>query len=160
MMTTPRSPSGPPGSALSKPAEPPDPGNRTLEPSQEIDGHPPDRRADPRYSPDPMVPVLFAHPAADMPTAGLVIDISEGGARIVAPPTARPHLHWGDPLTLLVSYSDSAREAGIEGLTLGGTVVRIGVDASGYTLAVRFDRSNVDWSVLEHWIRRLEECAR
>ncbi|MEZ4239984.1 MAG: PilZ domain-containing protein [Myxococcota bacterium] len=58
-----------------------------------------ERRAAPRYRPDPLVAVLFAHPDADTPTAGLIADVSNGGVRIVAPPTARPHLHWGDPLS-------------------------------------------------------------
>lgn len=114
-----------------------------------------ERRAAPRYSPDPLIPVLFAHPDASTPTAGLIADVSNGGVRIVAPPTARPHIHWGDPLTILVSYSDSSREAGIEGLTLGASVVRIFVDASGYTLGARFDRANGDWTVLANWIQQL-----
>ena len=114
-----------------------------------------ERRASVRFSPDPFVPVLFAHPDAQTPTAGLVADISDGGARIVAPPTARPHLHWGDPLTLLVSYSESTRSAGIEGLTLRASVVRIAVDAAEYVIAVRFDRANGDWSALVAWLDRL-----
>jgi hypothetical protein len=116
---------------------------------------PPNRRTAPRYSPDPLVPVLFAHPDAETPTAGLIADVSNGGVRIVAPPTARPHLHWADPLTLLLSYSDSSREGGVEGLTLRASVVRIFVDASGYTLGARFDRANGDWTLLEAWIHQL-----
>lgn len=130
-------------------------GGVTAETSKEIVGGHPERRTAPRYCPDPLVAVLFAHPQAETPTAGLVADISNGGARIVAPPTARPHLHWSDPLTILVSYSDSAREAGIEGLQLTATVVRIAVDSAGYTLQVRFDRTNGDWSTLETWIHAL-----
>src|SRR4249920_3762463 len=70
-------------------------------------GGPDERRAAPRYSPDPLVPVLFAHPLAETPTAGLLADVSQGGVRVVAPPTAQPFLHWGDPLRILVSYSES-----------------------------------------------------
>ncbi|MEQ1500818.1 MAG: PilZ domain-containing protein [Myxococcota bacterium] len=128
------------------------------ETTQEVVGSAPDlseRRTAPRYSPDPLVPVLFAHPEAETPTAGLIADVSNGGARIVAPPTARPHLHWGDPLTIMISYSDSAREAGIEGMTLNATVVRLAVDASGFVLQARFDRTNGDWTSLEGWIRQL-----
>lgn len=115
----------------------------------------PDRRGHPRYNPDPLVPVFFAHPEAETPTAGLIADVSNGGARIVAPPTARPMLHWSDPLAIVVSYSDSARATGIEGLRLDGHVVRIAVDATGYTLHVRFDRTNGDWTTLENWIEQL-----
>lgn len=116
---------------------------------------PPERRANPRYSPDPLVPVFFAHPEADTPTAGLIVDVSSGGARIMAPPTARPMLHWSDPLAIVISYSDSSRLAGIEGLRLDGHVVRIAVDATGYVVHVRFDRANGDWTKLERWVDHL-----
>lgn len=116
---------------------------------------PSERRGHPRYNPDPLVPVFFAHPEAETPTAGLIADVSNGGARIVAPPTARPMLHWADPLAIVVSYSDSARSTGIEGLRLDGHVVRLAVDATGYVVQVRFDRANGDWTRLERWIEQL-----
>lgn len=117
----------------------------------------PDRRGAVRYNPDPYVPVLFAHPTAETPTAGLIVDVSNGGARIVAPPTARPMLHWADPLTIVVSYSDTVRESGIEGMRLNGHVIRLAVDSAAYTLHVRFDRANGDWTALELWINKLAE---
>jgi hypothetical protein len=104
--------------------------------------------------------VLFAHPTAETPTAGLIVDVSNGGARIVAPPTARPMLHWADPLTIIVSYSDTVREAGIEGMRLAGHVIRLNVDSGGYVLHVRFDRANGDWTALELWINQLAETLR
>jgi len=116
-----------------------------------------DRRAAPRYSPDPLVPVLFAHPLAETPTAGLLADVSEGGMRIVAPPTAQPFLHWGDPLRILVSYSESARDAGIEGMRLWAHVVRIAVDHEAYKLHAAFSRGGTDgdWDKLSAWIAKL-----
>lgn len=119
-----------------------------------------ERRAAPRYHPDPLVPVFFAHPDAETPTAGLIVDVSNGGARIVAAPTARPMLHWSDPLAIVISYSDSARASGIEGLRLDGHVVRLAVDATGYTLQVRFDKANGDWSNLERWVDELARSRR
>ena len=91
-----------------------------------LDSEPQDRRQDVRYSPDPLVPVFFAHPLANVPTAGLITDISRGGCRIMAPPTARPMLHWGDTVQIIVSYSESARAArSIEGhASLWAHVVR------------------------------------
>lgn len=116
-----------------------------------------DRRDFPRYSPDPLVPVLFAHPDAETPTAGHIADVSRGGVRIVAPPMARPFLHWPDPLTIEVAYSDSTRSAGIEGLKLRAHVVRISVDSSAYIVHAVFDRSGPDgdWDSLTGWLSKL-----
>jgi hypothetical protein len=143
-----------PGEGIGEGAGPREPGKT------EILASGPDRRSATRYNPDPYVPVLFAHPSAETPTAGLVVDVSNGGARIVAPPTARPMLHWADPLTMIVSYSDSVREAGIEGLRLQGHVVRLSVDSASYLVQVRFDRANGDWTALEGWIHRLADALR
>ena len=117
-----------------------------------------ERREFPRYSPDPLVPVLFAHPTAETPTAGLIADVSAGGVRIVAPPTARPFLHWADTLRIDVSYSDSAREAGIEGMSLRAHVVRIRMDGKAYLVQAAFVRTGEDgdWNKLTAWIRLLE----
>lgn len=119
----------------------------------------PDRRVAVRYNPDPYVPVLFAHPTAETPTAGLIVDVSNGGARIIAPPTARPMLHWSDPLTIVVSYSDTVRESGIEGMRLNGHVVRLAVDSAGYVMQVRFDRANGNWTALEAWINSMADTT-
>ena len=116
-----------------------------------------ERRTNVRYNPDPLVPVLFAHPTAANPTAGLIADISEGGVRIIAPPTARPMLHWGDPLGIAVSYSESTREAGVEGLRLWAHTVRIAVDREQYTLQAAFtsNGSQGDWDRLTQWIQSM-----
>jgi hypothetical protein len=77
--------------------------------------------------------------------------------RILAPPTAQPFLHWGDPLRILVSYSESARDAGIEGMRLWAHVVRIAVDHEGYRLHAAFSRGGTDgdWDKLSSWIEKL-----
>ena len=123
---------------------------------------PDERRAAPRYSPDPLVPVLFAHPLAETPTAGLLADVSKGGVRVVAPPTAQPFLHWGDPLRILVSYSESTREEGIEGMRLWAHVVRIAIDHESYRLHAAFTRGGTDgdWDKLSEWIDRLAVTVR
>lgn len=135
-------------------------GEKSGDEKTEIHSTGPDRRGAPRYNPDPYVPVLFAHPTAETPTAGLIVDVSNGGARIVAPPTARPMLHWADPLTIIVSYSDTVRESGIEGMRLNGHVIRLAVDSAAYMLHVRFDRTNGDWTALELWINQLADPHR
>lgn len=113
----------------------------------------PERRASPRFLVQPLIPVFFAHADAETPTAGLLADVSDGGLRIVAPPTARPSLHWSDSFTVVVSYSDQARAAGIEGLTLTAHVVRIAVDSTGFQLHARFDRRSADaWDRLQSWL--------
>lgn len=132
-------------------------GEKSRDGAEESDASGPERRGATRYNPDPYVPVLFAHPTAETPTAGLIVDVSNGGARIIAPPTARPMLHWADPITIVLSYSAAVRESGIEGLRLNGHVVRLAVDASGYVMQVRFDRANGDWTSLELWINSLAD---
>ncbi len=116
-----------------------------------------ERRGAVRYSPDPLVPVFFAHPLATTPTAGLIADVSDTGVRIVAPPTARPMLHWGDPLRIMVTYSESARSAGIEGMCVWAHVVRLDVDSRGFRLHASFGRGGTDgdWNRLTTWIDRL-----
>jgi hypothetical protein len=118
---------------------------------------PDERRAFPRYSPDPLVPVLFGHPATETPTAGLIQDVSLSGVRLVAPPTARPHLHWADPILVEISYSESTRSAGIEGSRLRAYVVRLVVDAGGLQLQARFDPSGLDgkWEEFRQWMASL-----
>ncbi|MEN0064153.1 MAG: PilZ domain-containing protein [Myxococcota bacterium] len=121
-----------------------------------------ERRTAVRFSPDPLVPVLFAHPLANVPTAGLLVNVSEGGCRIMAPPTARPKLHWGDPLQIIVSYSESTRDEGIEGLRLWAHVVRLVVDSREYGLSAAFSRAGSDgnWARLVDWIRKLSAPGR
>lgn len=118
---------------------------------------PAERRAEVRYSPDPLVPVFFAHPSANVPTAGLISDISGSGLRIIAPPTARPALHWGDTFRIIVSYSESAREAGIEGMRLWAHMVRLDVDSREMRIAASFNRADSDgeWERLASWIAQL-----
>ena len=116
-----------------------------------------ERRREVRYSPDPLVPVFFAHPTANVPTAGLIADISGSGVRIVAPPTARPALHWNDVFRVIVSYSESAREAGIEGMRLWAHVVRLEVDSREFRIHASFSRGGTDgdWDRLTAWIAQL-----
>ncbi|MBX2799367.1 MAG: PilZ domain-containing protein [Myxococcales bacterium] len=123
-----------------------------LDTSEELG--PGERRSAVRYSPDPLVPVFFAHPSAGVPTAGHIADISDSGVRIVAPPTARPMLHWGDALRIIVTYSESAREAGIEGMRLWAHVVRMEVDSREFQVMAAFSRggSDGDWNRLSEWI--------
>lgn len=117
-----------------------------------------ERRADVRFTPRPPVAVLFGHAAIEVPTAGLITDVSLGGCRIMAPPTARPHLHWGDPFRLQVAWSDAARDAGVEGLRLGAHVVRLVADAHALVVHCQFsiDGSDGDWERFVAWIARLE----
>ncbi len=120
-----------------------------------------ERRTTVRYSPDPLVPVFFAHPLAAVPSAGLIADISGGGVRIVAPPTARPMLHWGDPLRIILSYSESSRSASIEGMRLWAHVVRIEVDSREFKIQAEFNASGPDgeWDRLEAWIKELARSS-
>jgi hypothetical protein len=123
---------------------------------------PDERREFPRFTPDPLVPVLFGNPTTEIPTAGLVHDVSLCGVRIVAPPTARPYLHWADPLIIQVSYSESTRSGGIEGLKLRAYVVRLVVDASGFALQSRFDLGGADgqWEEFRRWVATLGAPVR
>ncbi len=127
-------------------------------PEPTLDPEQPERRQAVRYSPDPLVPVLFAHPLANVPTAGLIVDVSHGGCRIMAPPTARPMLHWGDPMQIIISYSESSRNAKLEGLRLWAHVVRLTVDSRELSVSAAFSRSGSDgdWTRLAEWIDALD----
>lgn len=120
---------------------------------------PDERRANPRYEPDPLVSVLFAHRQAETPTAGLITDVSLGGCRIIAAPNARPMLHWGDPFRLVVSYSEAAREADIEGIRLAAHVVRLVADARGLVVHCQFavDGPDGEWRRLVEWVQGLAQ---
>jgi len=116
-----------------------------------------DRRGFPRYYPREHVPVLFAHRDAEVPTAGHIGDVSRSGVRIVAPPMARPFLHWPDAVEIHVLWSESARADGMEGAKLRAHVVRIQVDASAYVLHAAFDGAGADgdWDTMMAWISSL-----
>lgn len=128
-----------------------------LDPEPTLDPELQERRQSVRYSPDPLVPVFFAHPLANVPTAGLIVDISRGGCRIMAPPTARPMLHWGDTVQIIVSYSESSRNEKIEGLRLWAHVVRMVADSRELSVSVAFSRNGADgeWERLAEWIDAL-----
>jgi hypothetical protein len=119
---------------------------------------PADRRAHARYAPKEVVQVLFGHADAELPTYGHIADVSPGGVRIVAPPMARPFLHWPDVFSLQISFSESVRAAGVEGTVLRARVVRIQVDARAYLLQAEFDRTGADgdWDALARWTASLE----
>lgn len=116
-----------------------------------------ERRSDIRFQPDEQVPILFAHRSAENPTAGLLTDVSLGGCRIMAPPMARPNLHWGDPFRVVVSYSESARASRVEGLRLAAHVVRLVADAHALVVHCQFstDGHDGDWQRLVDWIERM-----
>ncbi len=120
---------------------------------------PDERRAAPRYEPEPLVPVLFGHRDAETPAAGLIADVSLGGCRLIAAPNSRPMLHWGDPFRLVVSYSEASRSSGIEGLRLAAHVVRIVADAKGLMVHSQFtvDGADGEWRRLVEWVQGLAD---
>ncbi|MEM6929187.1 MAG: PilZ domain-containing protein [Myxococcota bacterium] len=130
-----------------------------LDPAPTLETDLEERRQAVRYSPDPFVPVFFAHPLANVPTAGLIVDVSTTGCRIMAPPTARPMLHWGDSLQIIVSYSESARRAKLEGMRLWAHVVRLVADSRELSVSAAFSRKGADgdWDRLLTWIDALGE---
>ncbi len=129
----------------------------SLPPDRGLESPAQDRRGYPRYFPAEMVQVLFAHRDAEVPTAGHIGDVSRSGVRIVAPPMARPFLHWPDACEIHVLWSDSARTSGMEGMKLRAHVVRIQVDAHAYVLHAAFDGTgrDGDWDALMAWISQL-----
>lgn len=97
-----------------------------------------ERRAHPRYSPDPWLPVVFASRRDELQCAGHIVDISEGGLRLVAPPSCSVPLVWGEQFDLTLAYSESLRRFGLEGLTLEAVVVRILSDKREYSVHAMF----------------------
>ncbi len=103
-------------------------------------GHPPERRAAVRFEPEPWVPVFFHSPAATEPSVGYVADVSATGLRVVAPPTTRPNLWWGDVVRIEVARSTGTALRGIDGTVLLARVARISVDVNGMSLGVALER--------------------
>lgn len=111
------------------------------QPAQGDQVGPPDRRVAPRFEPEPWVPVFFCDPAWPEPCAAYVADVSATGMRLVAPPTTRPNLWWGDRVRIEVATSDGTRRRGLDGIVLLAHVARMSVDGTGMTLGVRLDHA-------------------
>lgn len=105
--------------------------------------HDEDRREHTRFAPDPWLPIVFGSPRSELRCAGHVVDISEGGARIIAPPSCPVPLAWGDPFEVTIGYSESARRFGFEGLELSAVVVRVLSDSRAYTINAMFRQRHV-----------------
>ena len=114
-----------------------------------------ERRAVPRYACEPWVPVLFTNDNRVDITAAHIIDVSAGGARVIAPPTALTRMRWGDRLRLLVTYSEATRRARVEGLVLRADVVGIRWDATGLTLHLRFAPQLDRWEPLLRLMKQM-----
>jgi hypothetical protein len=99
----------------------------------------PDRRGATRYEPEAWVPVFFHDPAWTEPCSGYVADVSATGLRIVAPPTTRPHVWWGDRVRIEVASSPATRQRGLDGVVVLGHLARMTLDSDGMTLGIRLD---------------------
>jgi hypothetical protein len=119
-----------------------------------------ERRAHARYSPDPLIPVFFCHREAATPCCGHIMDLSMDGLRIVAPPTVRPLLHWEETVWIQLTYSESNRTEGIEGLTLKAQVVRAVSDRTSYVLQARMIGDKRKRQHLAEYIEKLAEAER
>ena len=114
-----------------------------------------ERRQWPRYRPEHMIPVLFRHPRQNGLGAGHIVDISEGGLRIQAPPTVTTPLRWGEPVAIMLSYSESTRAAQVEGMELTAVAVEVRSTSNAYELRVRFLEP-----LAAHWRELLEGLIR
>ena len=98
-----------------------------------------ERRAQGRVEPRGEIPVLFEHPRLPGLGAGQIIDISRGGACIVAPPTTMTPLRWGEPLTL--SISDLLDPENPTVITIDALVLEIRSTSESYRIRCRFVHS-------------------
>ncbi|MEZ4238623.1 MAG: PilZ domain-containing protein [Myxococcota bacterium] len=112
---------------------------------------PDERRAHARHRLASPVPALFGPPGRSG-TAGRLIDVSEGGARIAAPPGTAAG--FGEILLVSVALRDAAGES-LAGFSLPAQVVRSVADADGTRIQVRFDRRDGEWEELRRWLERL-----
>ena len=122
-----------------------------------VDDESPDaaeRRNEARYRPAEDIPVLFSADHAETPCAGRIVNLSESGVRITAPPTTRAHLYWSDPVAIQASYSAENRRDGIEGMSFRGFVVKQVSNASEYTLHVRLEHETTGRLLIERYVRR------
>lgn len=115
-----------------------------------------ERRQHERFRPTNDIPCLFGAVSVKTPAAGFIVDLSEGGLKIVAPPTSRPHLYWGDTVSIQASYSPENRRDGIEGLTFTGIVVATVSNQKACVVHARFDRATTGRQLLQRYIKRFE----
>jgi len=115
---------------------------------------PEERRTATRYRPTEDIPVLFSADNAEIPCAGRIVNLSEGGLRIIAPPTTRAHLYWSDPVAIQASYSKENRRDGLEGMSFRGFVVKQVSNATEYTLHVRLEHQTTGRLLIERYVRR------
>jgi hypothetical protein len=121
----------------------------------------------PAFAPVDAVPVLFtqtrrstrARAAPRRPTPGMLTVVGGAGSaaevRIVAPPSARPCLHWSDPLAIAVTYSEATRGSICEGLVLSARVVRVEADVNGLVIRASCAGDAPRWAAFAAWVRGL-----
>lgn len=102
-----------------------------------------ERRAHTRFTADPDLPVVFSHARSELQAAGHIVDIGDGGLRLVGPPACPVPLVWNDRVLLTIGYSASARQHGMEGIEIVAVVVRVLSDATAFTVHARFREARV-----------------
>lgn len=82
------------------------------------------RRKTPRYPTDQFVPAVLAG-AGGSPLGGHVVDISLGGARVVAAPNLTAPPQAGARVVLTFARSDGNRDLDVDGVKVNGRVIDV-----------------------------------
>lgn len=95
------------------------------------------RRKTPRYPTDQFVPAVLASPDTT-PLGGHVVDISLGGARVVAAPNLTTPPVTGQRVTLTFARSDGNRDLDVDGVVVHGRVIDVREPAGARVVRVQF----------------------
>lgn len=98
-----------------------------------------ERRGEARYVPTETVNVIFKHTKGTTPSVGTVSNISYTGAKVSGPPHVRPGLHYGDPISMIVTHHTPGSPESLDGLSLRGRVIRIESTSKAYTIHLTLD---------------------
>lgn len=98
-----------------------------------------DRRAHRRFKPKHQFEISLRRIPGGGLMAMTVCDVSEGGARLEAPPRTRPEAFWGDAVELLSRSSDGNRTANVHLIHLRGRVVETRSSEQGLAIRIQFE---------------------
>ena len=86
---------------------------------------PRNRRRHARYPTDQFVPAVLHAPGKHQSLGGHVVDVSAGGARVVAAPNLSPSPSAGARVELVFARSDGNRELDIDGVAVEARVIDV-----------------------------------
>ena len=96
------------------------------------------RRRSVRYRTDQFVPAVLSVPDAHQPLGGHIVDVSVGGARMVAAPNLTPVPAAGTKVELVFARSDGNRELDLDGVRVSCRVIDVREPAGARVIRLQF----------------------